>query len=65
MAFNPDKIRTGLPGPPLDHRRRRALLDNHLFGHRDADVDSYADIGGGGERGSACDCDDACEQKSV
>jgi hypothetical protein len=62
MAFDPDKIRTGLIRPSLDHRRRGALLDNHLVGNRDAHVDSYADIRCAGEGWNAGD--NSCNQKS-
>jgi hypothetical protein len=63
MAFNPDIIRTGLVGPSFDYRRRRALLDDHLLGRRNAYVDPYADIGGVGQSRNACD--NAGKQKLI
>jgi len=62
MAFNPGIAWTGRRRHSLDYRCRRGL-DNHLFGNRDAHIDSYADIGGGGDRRSACH--NSCKEKFV
>jgi hypothetical protein len=62
MAFNPDVSGTGHCRPSLDDRRRRAL-NYHLFGSRDPDVNSYADIDGSGQGRNAGD--NSCNQKSV
>jgi hypothetical protein len=56
MALDPDKIRSGRDGPPLDHRGGGALPDDNL---RASDIDADAYIGGGGERRQAGG--DSCE----